>query len=172
MSCRTARSASSARCSGSLIAASGRRRERRRGERRARARALEKAVRAVLEQLARGLRDGVDRREREGAADRDALDAGRGELAHRRRARIGEHVDGPADLGHDAADVLDPRQAGRVEHVGAGLAVGAQAGDRVVEVVAAVEVVLGARGEDEVDAAGVRRLGGRGDPLHRRRDRS
>jgi hypothetical protein len=56
------------------------------------------------------------------------------------------------------------RQPRRVEHVGTGFGVGAQAGDRVVEIVNAADVVFRARGEHELHRAG---MGGRnrgGDP--------
>ena len=55
--------------------------------------------------------------------------------------------------------------AGRVEAVGACVAVGDEAGDRVVEVVDAVEVVLRAPGEHDRLVEGVRGLGGLGDAL-------
>ena len=54
------------------------------------------------------------------------------------------------------------RQAGREQHVGAGALVGLQASDRVVEIGAAVQIVLGARSEREREgqrARGFRRGG-------------
>ena len=47
------------------------------------------------------------------------------------------------------ADIGYVAQAGRVEHVGAGLLVGLQPGDRVRQVRPSVQVVLGAGGEHE-----------------------
>ncbi len=82
-----------------------------------------------------------------------------------RRAREREDVDRQLDRLDDAADVVELGQPRRVEHIGAGLLIGAQALDRVVEVGATVQVVLGARGQHEVHGAGVRRLGGRRDAL-------
>ena len=70
----------------------------------------------------------------------------------------GEHVDGLVEGRHDAADVVDGDDPRRVQHIGACLLVPLQPSDRVGEVVDAVQVVLGARGEHEVLAA-VRGLG-------------
>ena len=68
-----------------------------------------------------------------------------------------EHVDRPGDRRADRADVLDVAQARRVEHVGAGLLEGLQPRDRVVEVGAAVQEVLGARRERERERQRARR---------------
>ena len=57
------------------------------------------------------------------------------------------------------------RQARRVQDVGAGLLEGPQAGDRVVEIAAVVDVVLRARGQHQVHGTGVRGGGRRGDAL-------
>ena len=64
-------------------------------------------------------------------------------------SRQREDVHRPRTAATTARMSSSDRRPGRVEHVGAGLLVGAQPRDRVVEVVAAVEVVLGARGEHE-----------------------
>ena len=82
-------------------------------------------------------------------------------------ARHGEHVDRPVDRRDDLPDVLGARQPGREQHVGAGLLVGLQPGDRVGQVVAAADVVLGPRGEHQLHRARVRDLGRGRDPLAR-----
>src|SRR6516162_1502814 len=51
------------------------------------------------------------------------------------------------------------------QHVGAGLLIGLQTRDRVGEVLAAVDEVLGARGEHQVHGPAMRDLGRSGDPL-------
>ena len=86
-------------------------------------------------------------RSREQAAGRDPADAGGGELGDRRRGREREHVHGHADRLDDRLDLVDVREAWRVDAVGAGVAIGDQPGDRVVEVVHAADVVLGAARE-------------------------
>jgi hypothetical protein len=80
-----------------------------------------------------------------------------GQFGHGRGAVEGQHVDRAVDLADDPADVLETAQAGGVEHVGARLLVGLQPRDRVGQVGPAVQVVLGAGGEDE---AGGPRVGG------------
>src|SRR5581483_11754367 len=65
---------------------------------------------------------------------------------------------------HHRSDVVAADEAGGVQAVGAGFAVGDQPGDRVVQVVHAVEQVLGPGGEHHRVAL-VRRVGGRRNPL-------
>ena len=74
-----------------------------------------------------------------------------------------EHVHRPVDGRHDGADVLDREQPRCVEHVGPGLLVRLQPGDRVVEVADAVDQVLGPRREHQAARSG--RLGGGGHAL-------
>src|SRR5215468_10857500 len=80
-------------------------------------RSLPEPVGPVVAQLVRGADDRAHRDEGEAAADRDAGDTRLGKLRDRRRRRQREHVHGPVDLGHDAANVVDPRQPRRVEDV-------------------------------------------------------
>ena len=75
----------------------------------------------------------------------------------------GEHVDRTVDLGHDPGDVLQAGQPGRVDDVRAGGGVGLEAGDGVVEVGMAVEVVLGPSRQHEAARPG--RGDGRRHPL-------
>ena len=79
--------------------------------------------------------------------------------------RAREHVDRHADRVDDRRDLLRRREPRRVDAVGAGVAVGDEPRDRVVEVVDAVEVVLRAARQHErrVERAG--RLRGLGDAL-------
>ena len=74
-----------------------------------------------------------------------------------------------APRGHcaDSADLVAVAQAGGVEHVGARALVCLEAGDRVVEVAPATDVVLRPRGEREREADSCRRLGRGGDALSR-----
>ena len=73
------------------------------------------------------------------------------------RAGQREHVDRLRDRRADRADVVDVAQPRRIEHVGARLVEGLQPLDRVVEVAAAVQVVLRARRERERERQGARR---------------
>ena len=122
-------------------------------------------VGALVAQLGRRLDDRADRRERERAADRHAADAERAELGDRRHPGENEHVDRPLDGLEHRLDLVSAAQARREQHVGAGLLEGAQAGDRVVEIVAPADQVLAARGQDHVRRALVCDLGGGGDAL-------
>ena len=70
-----------------------------------------------------------------------------------REARQRQHVDRLRDRVAHRADLLDARQARRVEHVGAGLLVRLEARDRVVQVGVAADVVLRARREHERNAS-------------------
>ena len=128
---------------------------------------LREPVRALLEELLRRLDERADRVERERATDRYPLDPDLLELRHRWRPRPREHVHREADRLDDASDVLGARQARRVEDVGAGALVRLQAGDRVRQVLPAVDVVLRSRRDDEVDGAAVGDFDGRGDALRR-----
>ena len=116
----------------------------------------------------------VDRRaERdavEAAADRDAPHARGAELGDRRGARQREDVDREVDRGDERADVVEVLQSRRVQHVGARRLIRLEPRDRVGEIGAAVQVVLGARGEHEVHSAAVRGFGRGRDPLGRGRD--
>ena len=96
-------------------------------------------------------------------ADRQPRHAGPGEVGDVRTAREQQHVHGAVDGCHDGADVVDREQAGRVEHVGAGLLVRLQPGDRVAEVLDTADEVLGAGGQHQ--PAGARRLDRRRHPL-------
>src|SRR5690606_28587123 len=62
---------------------------------------------------------------------------------------LDQGVDGPTGLRHQPLQVRDRGDAGGVEDIGTDVAEGAQPGDRVVEVVDPVEVVLGPGGEHE-----------------------
>ena len=119
----------------------------------------EPAVRggAALEQLARKLGHRSEPGERERATDGDPRHADLRELGDRRSGRPEQHVDGHRDGFHDRADLARVHEAGRVEHVRAGRLVGEEAGDRVVEVVDAVDVVLGAPGDDQILTGGLDR---------------
>ena len=104
------------------------------------------------------------------APGRDAPDAEPGELGERRHRRGREHVDGHADRVDHRRDLLRRREPGRIDAVGAGVAVGDEARDRVVEVVDAVEVVLRAAREHEWRIEGSGRRRGLGDALGREPD--
>ena len=96
------------------------------------------------------------------------------ELRDRRRCRHGEHVDRHSDRVDDRGDLLRRREPRRVDAVGAGVAVGDEPRDRVVEVVDAVEVVLRAARQHERRVERACRLRGLRDALggERRRPRS
>ncbi len=106
-------------------------------------------VGALFAQLPSGGHHGAQRGEREGAADRHACHAEGGELGYGRGRREREDVHGTIDGGEQPAEVVDGRDPGRVEHVGPRRLVGLQAGDGVVEVGPAVQVVLAASGQHE-----------------------
>src|SRR4029077_741455 len=78
-----------------------------------------------------------------------------------------DHVEGLRHGGDDLTDGREVAQPRRVEHVGARLGESLQALDRIVEVAAPVEEVLGARGEGEREGQRTRDLGGRGNALDR-----
>ena len=110
-----------------------------------------------------------------GGAGQEA--AGRGsahscvpELREARPARQREDVDRRLHGLHDGADLVEVGQPGRVQAVGAGIPVGDEARDRVVEVVDVADVVLGAAGEHHRLGQGVRGLGRLGDTLRRQLD--
>ena len=67
----------------------------------------------------------------------------------------------------DPPDVLRAGQPRRVQDVGAGALIGLEPRDRVVEVGAAVQIVLGARGQHQLHRPAVRDLDGRRDSLGR-----
>ena len=107
----------------------------------------------------------------ERAADRDPGDAQLRQLIDRRCGGKCQHVDGPVDGRHDGADVRGGGQARRVEHVGACLLVALQTRDGVGQVRSSVQIVLGARGEDDGAGGGLRRrsdaLGGKLERVYR-----
>src|SRR5262249_45133275 len=70
----------------------------------------------------------------------------------------------------DGANLLHAAQPGRVEDVRAGLLVGKQSFDRVVEILAFAEVVLRARSDDHMNRPAVRRVGRRRDAFRRQAD--
>ena len=76
-----------------------------------------------------------------------------------------QHVDRSVHGFDHVTNVLRGAQPGREQHVGAGLLVGLQARDRVGQVLAAADVVLGPRGEHHPDRPRVRDLGGGDDAL-------
>ena len=79
----------------------------------------------------------------------------------------GEHVDRLRQRAAHGTDLVERRQAGRVEHVRAGGLEGLEPGDRVVEVGLAPDVVLGARGERERERQRAHRLDRGGHALGR-----
>ena len=103
----------------------------------------------------------------ERAAGRDPAHAGRRRARRSTgRSRSASTFTGTPTASTTARDLLERRRRpGAYTAVGAGVAVGDQAGDRVVEVVDAADVVLAPAGEHHRVGEPVRRLGGLGDPL-------
>jgi len=124
--------------------------------------AFEIAVCSDISQLARGFQEGAVGGEREGASDRDTADARVCQLCDWRYPTPHEYVERTVDRTQDRAHLLDAAQPRRKEDIGAGLLIGLQPRDRVIEVVAAVRVVLRPRREHKMRRAGVRRRSGRG----------
>ena len=136
------------------------RHRRRRGPPVRRSRTLQVPVGAAVAQLGGRVAQRAERGEGERATDRYPRHPERGELRGVRDARHSQHAHRQIDGLDDASNVfcsLDPR---REQHVGARLLVGLQTGDRVGQVISSADVVLGTRGEDEVDRARVGGLGG------------
>ena len=127
--------------------------------------AFPEPVGALLQQLSRRRGEGTVGGEGEATAHRHAGDADLGELGDRRHAGEHEDVDRHVDGLDDAGDLLGGGDRRGVDDVGAGGGVGLQPGDRVVEVVDAAEVVLGATREHETHRPGMGRLGSGGNPL-------
>jgi hypothetical protein len=129
--------------------------------------AREVAVGALVAKLGRRVGQRAERGEREGAPDRHPADAGLGELGDRRGTGDGEHVHRAVHRRDHLPDVREPGQARGVQHVGARRLVRLQPGDRVRQVRAPVQVVLGACGEHQAHRSRVCRLGGGRDALGR-----
>ena len=102
---------------------------------------LEIAERALVQELLRRRGGGTECHEGESAPHRDVGDAGAGQLFDARDSREGEDVHRTVERADDFSDVLEPREPGRVEDVGAGLLEGLQACDRVRQVGPAVEEI-------------------------------
>src|SRR5215831_9619232 len=121
---------------------------------------------AALLELAGGAQEGAVGDAREHATDADALDADGAELRDR-EAAAGEDVDRLRDSAANGFDRIERRQTGRIEHVGAGLLEGLEALDGVVEVLPAMQEILGARRQGEGEGELPRRLDRGGDAFRR-----
>ena len=93
------------------------------------------------------------------------LTPSRASSATGRRTRPHQDVDRQIDGRDDRADDLRARGTRRVQHVGAGLLIGLQAGDRVVKILATVQEVLGPGRQHQARRAGVGDLRGGADAL-------
>ena len=123
------------------------------------------AVGAVVLELGGGVDQPGEGSVGEGAPHRDPSDSDGCEFVYRRAGGRGQHVDWTIDRRDDGADVVKGAQAGREQHVGARLLVGLQSGNGVGQVVAAMDVVLGPGGEDQLPRPTVGRFGRRRHPL-------
>jgi hypothetical protein len=95
----------------------------------------------------------------------DAAHPERGELVDGRCSGTHEHVHRRGHGLDDRFDLGRVREARRVQDVGACPFEGLKARDRVVEVLATVQVVLAARGQHEAGRSSVSDLGRRGNAL-------
>ncbi len=117
--------------------------------------AVQVAERTVVSELGCRLHSCAQRGERQPAADRDPPYAERSQLGDRRAAGTGDDVDRSVHLRQKAAQVVGRGHARSEEHVGTCLLVTLQPGDRVGQVIPAVDVVLRPTREDKLHGAAV-----------------
>ena len=128
--------------------------------------------RALVLHFAGAFQEGGERQARHRAADADALDAGFGELS---TVSVGSakpitRLNGFSERRHHGLDGGEVVQAGRIQHVGARGLERLQPLDGVVEVLAAVQEIFGARRQRERERQCARRLDRRLHPLDRERE--